>query len=153
MKIFKALLLWSTGISLFLHCADDPLTIKDPAVNFSIRLAGISPATPVEVDTVRIIVVVSNHSTDAASPGSLRVRRGDIAPLEAIALGAGVGKIIGLGGSTVLTRNDVVHLMRKSGVIGVHQAVFAAFQRTGCDERTEASGDMGHGGGHCSRRL
>lgn len=81
------------------------------------------------------------------------VRCCNVAPFEAIALGAGKGKVIWLSGSTMLTCNDVVNLMRKSCVGGMYQAVFAAFHGAGRNKVAELSGNLSHGFGYCSSRV
>ena len=77
----------------------------------------------------------------------------DIAPLEAIALGASKGKVFWPSRSTVLSRDDVVDLMHESGVGSMYQAVLATLQGAGRNKEAQASGNLGHRCGYCSSRV
>ena len=60
---------------------------------------------------------------------AFRIRRCDVAPFEAIALRASIGKIVDVAGAAVFAGNYMVNLVGEEGVFRMHQAVLAAVQR------------------------
>ena len=84
---------------------------------------------------------------------SLGVRCCDIATLETVALGAGVGKIVRIAGTAVLSSDNVINLVCEGGVIRMDETVFATVHRSCGDHYSRAGRNPCHGACQADRWL